>query len=94
MDPATDPVARALADAANKASITYQAGSGEAAPASLAATGSTQILRTHTTTPTPPPSFFFLTEKPRFDISCFLVVSDILRNTYGVVPHKLYANPG
>ena len=50
MDPATDPVARALADAANKASITYQAGSGEAAPASLAASGCTLIVGTDSTT--------------------------------------------
>ena len=49
-DPATDPVARALADAANKASITYQAGSGEAAPASLAASGCTLIVGTDSTT--------------------------------------------
>lgn len=50
MDPATDPVARALADAANKASITYQTGSGEAAPASLAASGCTLIVGTDSTT--------------------------------------------
>ena len=50
MDPATDPVARALAAAANKASITYQAGSGEAAPASLAASGCTLIVGTDSTT--------------------------------------------
>ena len=49
-DPATDPVARALADAANNASITYQAGSGEAAPASLAASGCTLIVGTDSTT--------------------------------------------
>lgn len=46
----TDPVARALADAANKASITYQAGSGEAAPASLVASGCTLIVGTDSTT--------------------------------------------
>ncbi|WP_448756313.1 BMP family ABC transporter substrate-binding protein [Actinomyces sp.] len=50
MDPATDLVARALADAANKASITYQAGSGEAAPASLVASGCTLIVGTDSTT--------------------------------------------
>ena len=49
-DPATDPVARALADAANNASIIYQAGSGEAAPASLAASGCTLIVGTDSTT--------------------------------------------
>ena len=49
-DPATDPVARALADAANNASITYQAGSGEAAPASLVASGCTLIVGTDSTT--------------------------------------------
>jgi len=48
-DPATDPVARALADAANNASITYQAGSGEAAPASLVASGCTLIVGTDST---------------------------------------------
>ena len=49
-DPATDPVARALADAANNASIIYQAGSGEAAPASLVASGCTLIVGTDSTT--------------------------------------------
>ena len=48
-DTATDPVAVALADAANDASVAYEAASGEDAPASLVASGCTLIVGTDST---------------------------------------------
>ena len=48
-DTTTDPVAVALADAANDASVAYEAASGEDAPASLVASGCTLIVGTDST---------------------------------------------
>ena len=49
-DAATDPAATALAGAANKLSIAYEAASGDGAPASLVASGCTLIVGTDSTT--------------------------------------------
>ena len=49
-DAATDPAATALAGAANKLSIAYEAASGDGAPASLVAAGCTLIVGTDSTT--------------------------------------------
>ena len=48
-DPAGDPVATALADTAERASIAYEAASGEGAPASLVASGCTLVIGTDST---------------------------------------------
>ena len=48
-DAATDPAATALAGAANKLSIAYEAASGDGAPASLVAAGCTLIVGTDST---------------------------------------------
>ena len=48
-DTATDPVAVALADAANDASVAYEVASGEESPASLVASGCTLIVGTDST---------------------------------------------
>ena len=48
-DTATDPVAVALADAANDASVAFEAASGQEAPASLVTSGCTLIVGTDST---------------------------------------------